>query len=96
MSLITADIGDRITLRGTLRDEAGAVVSGATVTVKALAPGDTTPTTVGTATEVGSTGVYEITYDPTVEGATLIRFESALPYKAAAEGVVYARETRFS
>lgn len=93
--LVRTDIGDRLTIRGTLTDEGGNVISGATVTVSVIPPSGT-ETSLGTAAEDGSTGVYEVSYDPAEAGSTLVRFESAAPNKAAAEGVIFVRESRFS
>lgn len=93
--LIECDLGDSIKVRGTLVDEDGAAVTGATVTASVLPPSGT-EASLGSASEVGSTGVYEVTFDPTESGHNHVRFESASPKKAAAEGVVFVRESRFS
>ena len=95
MSLIETDIGDSLVVRGTLTDEAGAAVTGATVTARSIDPAGT-EASLGPATEEGTTGVYAVTFEPDAAGTWLIRLESAAPNKAAAEGTVYVRATRFS
>lgn len=94
--LIQCDVADAVIVRGTLTDEAGDPVTGATVTARAFAPGDAEETALGSATEEGSTGVYAVTLEPDAPGSWLVRVESAAPHKAAAECVVYVRESRFS
>ena len=93
--LIECDIGDSIKVSGTLVDIDGVAVTGATVTASVIPPSGT-EASLGSVSEVGSTGVYEVTFDPTESGHNLIRFSSATPKKAAAEGVVFVRESRFS
>ncbi len=93
--LIQCDVGDAVVVRGTLTDEAGNPVTGAGVTARALAPGATTETDLGAATDEGA-GVYAVVLEPDAPGAWLVRLDSADPEKAAAEGIVYARETRFA
>lgn len=93
--LIECDLGDVVRVRGTLTDEDGNAVTGATVTARVIPPGGT-EASLGAATEDGSTGVYEVDFEPTVSGHNLIKFDSDDPEQAAAEGVVYVRETRFA
>lgn len=93
--LIQCDVADAIVIRGTLTDEDGATVAGATVTARAFAPGDAAETDLGAAADEGA-GVYSVTLEPDAPGRWEIRMESAAPNKAAAEGVVYVRESRFS
>jgi nitrogen fixation protein FixH len=93
--LIQCDVGDAVVVRGTLTDEAGDPVVGADVTARAIAPGATAETDLGACTDEGE-GVYAVVLEPDVAGAWHVRMESADPEKAAAEGIVYARETRFS
>lgn len=94
MSLIETDIGDSIVVRGILTDEADAAVEGAAVTARVIPPSGTEES-LGSAADDGD-GVYSVTLDPDEAGTWLIRFESAAPSKAAAEGIVYVRETRFA
>jgi hypothetical protein len=94
MSLITTDIGDVIIVRGTLTDEAGDPVVGATVTARALTPAGVEQD-LGDADDEGA-GVYSVTLEPTTAGRWQVRFDSASPAQAAAEGIVHVRESRFS
>jgi hypothetical protein len=93
--LIQCDVGDAVVVRGTLTDEDSLPVTGATVTARAIAPGATVETDLGACTEEGA-GVYAVVLEPDAPGSWLVRMESADPEKSAAEGIVYARETRFS
>lgn len=94
MSLIECDKGDVIVVRGTLTDEDGTPVTNATVTARAIPPSGTEES-LGSADHEGA-GVYAVNLEPDEEGRWEVRFDSAAPTKAAAEGVVYVRETRFS
>ena len=94
MILIQCDIGDSVAVRGTLQDEAGAAVTGATVTARVIPPSGT-EASLGAADDLGD-GRYEVTFEPTESGHNLIRFDSASPATAAEEGVVFVRESRFS
>lgn len=94
MSLIEIDLGDSVTVRGTLTDEDGQPVTGATVTARVMPPSGTEEA-LGSAEDEGA-GVYSITVTPDESGPNWVRLESAAPYLAAAEGVVYVRQSRFS
>lgn len=96
MTLVICNLGSPVTVRGTLTEEDGTVVTGATVTAEALAPGSSTPTALGAASDDGD-GVYSVTFEPDTSGHWLVRFESASPSKAASpDGLVVVRETRFA
>lgn len=95
MSLIICDVGDSLTVRGTLKDENGTPLAGASVTARVISPVTGSETALGAATDEGA-GVYSVTFDPSAPGSWPFRMESAAPAKAAAEGVIYVRETRFS
>lgn len=92
--LIQSDIDDAVIIRGTLTDEAGAAVVGADVTARRINPSGT-EASLGAATDEGA-GVYSVTLEPDASGYWLVRFEAAAPHKAAAECVVFVRESRFS
>lgn len=94
MSLIICDKGDVIAVRGTLRDEAGDAITGASVTARSISPAGA-EASLGTATHEGN-GVYKVLLEPGAAGAWQVRFDAAAPSKAAAEGIVYVRESRFS
>ena len=92
--LIQADIDDAVVIRGTLADEAGAAVEGATVTARSISPSGT-EASIGAATDEGE-GAYSVTLEPDASGYWAVRMESAAPNNAAAECIVYVRESRFS
>lgn len=92
--LIQGDIDDALVIRGTLTDEAGDPVVGATVTARSISPSGT-EASMGTVTDEGA-GVYSAVLEPDESGSWLVRMVSAAPNKAAAEGAVYIRESRFA
>lgn len=95
ITLIEVDVGDAVVIRGTLTDEAGDPVTGAAVSARALAPG-AAESSLGAATEEGTSGVYRVSLAITLPGRYEVRMESEEPNMAAAEGAVYARATRFA
>lgn len=69
-------IGTRVRVRGTLRDEDGALLTGKTVTAQAKkADGSTVSPSV---TEPSS-GVYQASVDGDVAGTIFVRYECANP-----------------
>jgi len=93
VTMLTCDVGASIVVTGTLKDAAGTNVVGATVTVKVI-KGDGTQQTLGEATDNGD-GTYSLDVDLDISGTWAFRFESATPDKAASEGIIWVRETRF-
>ena len=91
--LIECDVGDVIVVRGTLLDEAGDPVVGATVTARTLHAG--AEDDLGDATDEGD-GVYSVLVTPDAAGAWQVRMDAAAPAQAAAEGIIDARQTSFS
>lgn len=91
--LISCDIGDVVTVRATLTDEAGVPVTGATVTARARH--GSTETSLSPVTDEGA-GVYSVNVEPDTHGDWLVRLEAAAPTKAAEEGVIHVRQTRFT
>lgn len=92
-SLIECDIGDRVIVRGTLTDEAGDPVEGASVTARTLHADEETD--LGAATDEGS-GVYSVTVEPDDHGKWTVRFDAADPTLAAEEGTIWVRRSGFS
>jgi uncharacterized protein YfaS (alpha-2-macroglobulin family) len=91
--LIIADVGDSVVVRGTLKDEDGTPITGATVTARVVPPDGTE---VNPDVDEEGAGVYSVVLDLDAPRRWAVRLESAAPELAAAEGIVYVRRTEFA
>lgn len=86
------DIGDVVTITGTFRSAAGALVDPTAVTAEVLAPAGTVTTPTASRT---SLGVYAFTINVTAAGIWRYRLEGTGANASAGEGIFAARESSF-
>ncbi len=83
------DVGDSLELRADFKNRAGVATNPTAVTLKVRKPDGTT---VVVANANVGTGAYEGTYDPTVAGEYVYRFEGTGAVKAAGENTFKVRD----